>query len=295
MTRLQLRAIFALAGVAAVFGLSGAKKAEAAQNARVTVPQSVIYKDATPQSEVLATVSQDQVLRVSDTPRGGWYRVLVPGQRVAGWIHEQDVMPMVGAEPPRARRAEDAPAPSRRAVAVFKPWYLYGFGQMHYIQPLQSTGITPEPTAFMAPSFGAELGRRLTEQFSLAAHLESYKFTRTDATAYRVKGTVVGVVGEYRFSDNGRWSFGGGIGLGASIGTTAGAAVGAVQALSASFTAPFILLRLIGRHAFSDSFYGVAELGYRSISKSSVPLTATTAIDVNLQSPYLGLGLQLAF
>lgn len=287
-----------------------------AQDGQVTANSASILSSPSDSGDVIGTVNQGQVVRMSDNAKGGFYRAAVPGTNQIGWISERDVAPGgAGGGSNGQPKMPRPPAPSNSRMSRISDAggdsndrnyrrgksggttkvYILAEGQMHYVQALDTGTSTAGASSFFTPVMGAEIGLRVDPKASIGIQYLKHSFVRTDATAFSAKGSMIGLNGVYQFNDDPKLRFYGNLALGGSMGTVVTAALQGKTYASASFMAIYALLGGGVRMYVSPNFGIDLTAGYRILSKSAVALTSSTAIDVNLSSPYIGGGIVLEF
>jgi hypothetical protein len=168
-----------------------------------------------------------------------------------------------------------------------------GFGHLNFESGINTS--TASGSSFMDPTLGGKLGVHVASIFYVGGYLGRFSFAQTDATFFKASGTMLGGYLEAKFLDLDPFSLAFLLGGGMSMGTRAGARVNGTDFLSSSFNAPFVLFEAVGRLKLASQFFLVPSFGYRVLSKSAVVLAPNTTLDLNLNCPFVGAGLQLSF
>lgn len=299
------------------------QESHGAQDGYVSAEGTRIFQGPSATSPEIGQAAKGQALRMSDVPRDGFYRVVVPGTRQIGYVFQSDVAPRGSSVP--AQPAEESPGlppppPRAQADESTEPYgsrvqskskdrersnaqkpvghgtYVWVFGAMHRYGGLDTSAVggTAKSTTITAPAFGAELGIQVGESWWVAPQLSTLKFESTDQV-YTAKSTIFSVLANIEVARSGAAWLGIGLGPGMGFGSKITASLAGTTVSSDSFSAPAFVSRVQGKYFLNSSFALGLDLGYRYLAKSGVPVTAGTSVDVNLSSFNFGAGLHLSF
>lgn len=299
---------------AGLLSLAVCWSAQAAQYGRAASAFVKVYKDADSSSEVLVEVNKGQSIAVSNEPKNGWYKCLVPsvpGQPKSmekfGWVQATDLVfqekvPGLGEATPAT-----ATAPMKKYVPptqAFKRFSLYGFYGVHFVQPStfqQSVGV--DEAMSIAGGAGGQFGVRFTPNFMISALFEGHSFSRDVVISadlsgkYYVEGAIAGGLAQYDFLESGNHRLGLAVGGGVSMATKAGATFGATTVESAEFSMPVYMGKLMYRWNVGKPYQQlgfVAEAGYRIMGQKALAISGGT-VDLDMNAPTVAGGLQYEF